>query len=84
MSAKVFSLQVQQGRLTISSEIQEYLAECQGNVRVSLVIQSSDEEERLGMAWNQWFQEVQGIEPIVNTETESNYKCKDTIAGKML
>lgn len=43
MSTKVFTLEVQQGKLTISSEIQDYLEKFQGQVQVSLIIESSED-----------------------------------------
>lgn len=74
MNRKVFTLEVEQGKLTISSEIQDYLEKCKGQVQVSLTIESSGEDGSLSSDWNQWFQEVEEIEIIANNELKSDYQ----------
>lgn len=74
MTSKVFALELKEGKLTIPSEIQDYLQKCQGQVKVSLMVESSSEEAGLSNAWNQWFQEVEQIEPLVNNEPKNDYQ----------
>jgi hypothetical protein len=74
VTSKVFTLEFKNGKLTIPSEIQDYLEKCQGQVKVSLMVESSSKEDNLSNAWNQWFQEVEEIEPIDNNEPLNDYQ----------
>jgi hypothetical protein len=74
VTSKVFTLEFKNGKLTIPLEIQDYLEKCQGQVKVSLMVESSSKEDNLSNAWNQWFQEVEEIEPIDNNEPLNDYQ----------
>jgi hypothetical protein len=74
MITKNFTLEVNQGKLTIPPEISAYLLECQGKIKVSLTVESSlSEDHTLKRNWDQWFEEVENLNclPINN---EENYK----------
>ncbi len=70
MSTKTFKLELKNGALVIPQAAREYLNQCQGEIEVSLTIQSSGSQTPLGengeqdfqAAWTRWFAEVDQLE----------------------
>ena len=63
---KTFKLGLKNGTLVIPTEVREYLKQCQGEIEVSLTIESSksptspseNREQDFQTAWNRWLAEV--------------------------
>lgn len=67
MTNKTYKLQIEQGKLIIPSEIENYLINCPDNIEVSLTIK---EQSNISDDWYKWFEETDNIEPL-------NYNQKD-------
>jgi len=70
MTTKTFTLQIKEGKLIISSEIENYLSNCSDNIEVFLTITPHSD---VSHNWDKWFEETEKIEPITNS-TSDNYK----------
>lgn len=71
MNTKTFTLTIENGRLIIPSEIENYLVNCSDNIEVSLTIKS---ESNLASTWADWFEEIETIEPLNNNNQPSKYE----------
>ncbi len=75
MTSKTFKLAIRQGTLVIPEPVKEYLRQCQGEIEVSLTVQSSEcassppssapstTETDVQTAWNRWLAEVDQLSP---------------------
>ena len=70
MTTKTYKLQIEQGKLIIPSEIENYLINCPDDIEVSLTIK---EQSNLSNDWDKWFEETDNIEPI-NHNQKDKYK----------
>lgn len=85
MSSQTFKLDLKNGIRVIPIEAMEYLNQCQGEIEISLTIQSTDaktaipssplgEVERdFQRAWNRWLAEVDQIEPSSSKAEPDEY-----------
>ncbi len=70
MSQQIFELEFKQGQLIIPPSIQAYLSNFSEDVKITLTIESKiKEKSTLANAWNQWFKEVEKLEPITNNSS---------------
>ena len=68
---KTFKLGLKNGTLVIPTEVREYLNQCQGEIEVSLTIESSNSptphndsrEQDFQAAWERWLAEVDQLSP---------------------
>ena len=75
MNQKTFELELKQGQLIIPPAIQAYLSNCSEEVKISLTIESNiKEESTLATAWNQWFEEVEKLDPMNNNSEIEDYQ----------
>ena len=75
MTSKTFKLGIRQGTLLIPETVKQYLRQCQGDINVSLTVQTSEKgtslsssspstnEEDAQTAWNSWLAEVDQLDP---------------------
>ena len=75
MTSKTFKLAIRQGTLVIPQQVREYLRQCQGDIEVSLTVQSSESatsipsltpsttETEVETKWQRWLAEVDQLSP---------------------
>jgi hypothetical protein len=75
MNQQTFELELKQGQLIIPPAIQAYLSNCSEEVKISLTIELKNKKEStLATAWNQWFEEVEKLEPITANSEIDDYQ----------
>ncbi|WP_069790445.1 hypothetical protein A5482_002775 [Cyanobacterium sp. IPPAS B-1200] len=73
MNEQTFTLEVKEGKLIISNEIQDYLNKCSENVQVLLTVKS--ESNKVAYKWNKWFDQLETSQSLKSpTNIENDYK----------
>ncbi|AUC61404.1 hypothetical protein AA637_09660 [Cyanobacterium sp. HL-69] len=73
MNEQTFTLEVKEGKLIISNEIQDYLNKCSENVQVILTVKS--ESNKVANKWNKWFDQLENSQSLKSlTDIENEYK----------
>ena len=85
MSSQTFKLDLKNNKPVIPREAIEYLNQCQGEIEVSLTIQSTDAKSTISSpssqnserdfqaAWNCWLAEVEQLEPSPSKAEPNEY-----------
>jgi hypothetical protein len=71
MNNSTFTLRIKEGKLIISTEIEDYLSQYPDMTQVTLTIQS--ESNDIGDRWNKWFKEVEKLEILENQNEVKKY-----------
>lgn len=71
MNNSTFTLKIQEGKLIIPTEIEDYVSQHPDTIQVTLTIQS--ESNDIADRWNKWFEGVEKLEILDNENEGKKY-----------